>query len=83
MFNKLNQILKVKSGTVFSNFLMSDDPADAAKAAEGILEKMKAEEAAKKEEEDAKKAEEPEDDDEDELLSDLKFWHSVQICGNL
>ena len=56
---------------------MSDDPADAAKAAEGILEKMKAEEAAKKEEEDAKKAEEPEDDDEDELVSDLTFSHSV------
>ena len=64
---------------------MSDDPADAAKAAEGILEKMKAEEAAKKEEEDAKKAEEPEDDDEDEdeLVSDLTFSHSLQIYGNL
>ena len=61
---------------------MSDDPADAAKAAEGILEKMKAEEAAKKEEEDAKKAEEPEDDDEDELVSDLTFLHSVHVCGN-
>ena len=35
---------------------MSDDPADAAKAAEGILEKMKAEEAAKaKAEAEAKK----------------------------
>merc|ERR1712241_1080631 len=55
---------QVKSGTVFSNFLMSDDPADAAKAAEGILEKMKAEKAAKQAEDDAKKAEEPEDDDE-------------------
>lgn len=65
----LNMLSKVKSGTVFSNFLMSDDPADAAKAAEGILEKMKAEEAAKKAEDDAKKAEEPEEDEDDELVS--------------
>jgi calreticulin len=61
---------QVKAGTVFSNFLMADSAEDASKAAEGILEKMKAEEAAKKEEDDAKKAEEPEDEDGEEELGD-------------
>lgn len=65
---------QVKSGTVFGNFLMSDDPAEASAAAETILEKMKAEKAAKQAEDDAKKAEEPEDDDElgDDELGDYE-----------
>jgi len=65
---------QVKSGTVFGNFLMSDDPAEASAAAEKILEKMKEEKAAKEAEDEAKKAEEPDDDDElgDDELGDYE-----------
>jgi len=58
---------QVKAGTIFSNFLISDDVADATAAAEGLLVKMAAEKAAKAAEDDAKKAEEPADEDEDDM----------------
>jgi len=57
---------QVKSGTVFSNFLMSDDEAEASKAAEALLVKIKAEKEAKEAEDAAAKAAEPDDDDLDE-----------------
>lgn len=52
----------MKSGTIFSNFLISDDVADATAAAEALLVKMAAEKDAKAVEDDAKKAEEPADE---------------------
>lgn len=58
---------QVKSGTVFSNFLMADDVADASAAAEALLEKMKAEGEAKTKEDDEKKAEEPEEGGDDDV----------------
>lgn len=58
---------QVKSGTIFSNFLISDDVADATAAAEALLVKMAAEKDAKAVEDDAKKAEEPADEDEEDI----------------
>merc|ERR1711970_1361951 len=62
---------QVKSGTVFSNFLMTDDPATADAEAKEILKKIEAESEAKAAEEaEAAKAAEAEDDgelDEDEM----------------
>merc|ERR1719427_9918 len=58
---------QVKSGTVFSNFLMTDDLESADAAAKELLVKMEAESAAKTaEEEEAAKSAEAEDDDLDE-----------------
>merc|ERR1712157_476509 len=64
---------QVKSGTVFSNFLMSDDEAETSKAAEALLVKIKAEKEAKEAEDAAAKAAEPDEDDEldEEELGDI------------
>lgn len=55
---------QVKSGTIFSNFLIADDISAADAAAKELLTKIEAEAAAKKEEEDAAAAAEPADDEE-------------------
>jgi len=58
---------QVKSGTIFSNFLIADDISAADAAAKELLTKIEAEAAAKKEEEDAAAAAEPADDEEGEV----------------
>jgi len=58
---------QVKSGTIFSNFLIADDISAADAAAKELLTKIEAEAAAKKEEEDAAAAAEPADDGEGEI----------------
>lgn len=58
---------QVKSGTIFSNFLIADDISAADAAAKELLTKIEAEAAAKKEEEDAAAAAEPADDEEGEI----------------
>ena len=60
----INQSLKVKSGTIFSNFMIADDIAAADAAAKELLVKIEAEGAAKKAEEEAAAAAEPADDGE-------------------
>ena len=61
---------QVKSGTIFSNFLIADDISAADAAAKELLTKIEAEAAAKKEEEDAAAAAEPADDEEVNYLLD-------------
>merc|ERR1711971_1418993 len=58
---------QVKSGTIFSNFMIADDISAADAAAKELLTKIEAEAAAKKEEEDAAAAAEPADDEEGEI----------------
>jgi len=68
------EVWQVKSGTIFDNFIVTDDPAEAKALAKATFEKTKdAEKAAKekqdeekKKAEEAKKAEEEANEDEDE-----------------
>jgi calreticulin len=57
---------QVKSGTVFSNFLITDSVDEASEDANRVLELMKEEKAKKDDEDAAAKAAEPEDDPDDE-----------------
>merc|ERR1711879_414123 len=58
---------QVKAGSVFDNFLMSDDIDAALKEAKQIVEdRVEAEKKMKEAEDEAKKAEEPEEEDDEE-----------------
>jgi len=61
---------QVKSGTIFSNFLITDDVTAADAEAKELLTKIDAEAAAKKEEDDAAAAAEPADDEGEIELPD-------------
>ena len=66
-------MFQVKSGTIFSNFLITDDVTAADAEAKELLTKIEAEAAAKKEEDDAAAAAEPVDD---EVLISVLLWHN-------
>lgn len=65
---------QVKAGSVFDNFLMSDDIDAALKEAKQIIEdRVEAEKKMKEAEDEAKKAEEPEEEDDEEDVDDEDF----------
>lgn len=63
---------QVKAGTVFGNFLMADDVADADAAAKELLVKMEAGKKVKEDEE-AKKTEDNPEDDDSEDIEDMDY----------